>query len=61
MTEGKRLKPVTIHMQELMKLAVERIAKNEGRTTSTWLLRKVASDPTVQIVLREIEQSRVAR
>lgn len=54
MSRGKRQAPITLHADEALKLALAKVARSEDRTVSSWLLRKVESDPTVQVVLQQI-------
>ena len=54
MTRGKRQVPVTLWADEALKLALAKVARSEDRTVSSWLIRKVESDPTVQVVLQQV-------
>lgn len=54
----KRESPTTIHLYDALKAAVKEAAQKDGRTVSTWVARKLESDPTVQIVLQQIGERR---
>ena len=58
MTRGKRQAPITLHADKALRLAVAKVARSEDRTVSSWLMRKVESDPTVQVVLQQIGERR---
>jgi hypothetical protein len=50
----KRKSPVTIHLYDALKASVKHVADSEGHTVSTWIKRKLESDPTVRVVLKQI-------
>jgi len=52
---AKREAPVTVHMPPPLKTAVRQVARREDRSVSMWLVRLAEKEPSVQIVLQQIE------
>jgi len=51
----KRTAPVTVHMPTPLKAALRRLSHSDRRSVSTYVVRVLESDPTVKIVLQQID------